>query len=127
MDKGGTVGGLDAKIARLRSIESGRESYDGGTGRDYGFRYYLAEMLDDVVRLAAARSELRAASVPLLISLVGFSPVTTILSYELLRPQRLLVVTSAQAEESVDVIARHVVADGRLRPPRLHAPFGQSD
>ena len=110
------MGGLDAKVTRLRSIETGREAYGGGTGREYGFRYYLAEMLDDVVRLAAARSELPAASVPLLISLVGFSPVTTILSYELLRPDRLLAVTSAQAEESVDVIARHVVSDGRLRP-----------
>lgn len=110
------MGKLDAKVARLRSIETGRETYEGGTGREYGLRYYLTEMLDDVVRLAAARSELPAASVPLLISLVGFSPVTTILSYELLRPDRLLAVTSVQAEESVDVIARHVVADGRLRP-----------
>lgn len=106
---------FDARVARLRAIETGRQVYDGGSGREYALRYYLAEMLDEVVRQAAARSELRAAPVPLLISLVGFSPVTTILSYELLRPERLLVVTSAQAEESVDVIARYVVADGRLR------------
>jgi CRISPR-associated protein (TIGR02710 family) len=102
-------------VARLRAIETGREVYDGGSGRDYALRYYLAEMLDEVVRQAAARSELPGVPVPLLISLVGFSPVTTILSYELLRPRRLLVVTSAQAEESVDVIAGYVVADGRLR------------
>lgn len=106
---------FDARVARLRAIETGREVYEGGSGREYALRYYLAEMLEEVVRQATARSELRAAPVPLLISLVGFSPVTTILSYELLRPQRLLVVTSAQAEESVDVIAGHVVADGRLR------------
>lgn len=110
-----TDANFGARLARLRAIETGREVYDGGSGREYALRYYLAEMLDEVVRQAAARSELRAAPVPLLISLVGFSPVTTILSYELLRPQRLLVVTSAQAEESVDVIADYVVADGRLR------------
>jgi CRISPR-associated protein (TIGR02710 family) len=103
------------RLARMRAIETSREEYEGGSGREYALRYYLTEMLDEVVRQATARSDLRAAPVSLLISLVGFSPVTTILSYELLRPQRLLVVTSADAEESVDVIADYVVAAGRLR------------
>lgn len=109
------MGGFETKLAQLRSIETGEQQYDGGSGREFALRFYLAEMLDDVVRQAAARSEIPGARVPLLISLVGFSPVTTILSYELLRPERLLVITSARAEDSVDVIADHVVSGGRLR------------
>jgi hypothetical protein len=112
---------LDAKLARLRSIESGQQLYDGGSGREHALRYYLAEMLDEVVRRAAARSQIRAepTPLPLLISLVGFSPVTSILCFELLRPERLLLVFSQDAKESVEVIARHVVDGGRLP----HAEF----
>jgi hypothetical protein len=41
---------FDAMVARLRAIETGRQVYDGGSGREYALRYYLAEMLDEVVR-----------------------------------------------------------------------------
>lgn len=104
------------KAGRLRRIEQGEESYGDGSAGEQALRFYLQEMLEGAVESALARSERRlAAPVRLLISLSGFSPVTTILAYRLLRPERLLVISSQQTEASINVIGDYVVGPGKLR------------
>jgi CRISPR-associated protein (TIGR02710 family) len=57
--------------------------------------------------------------VDLLVSLSGFSPITTILAFEVLRPKRLLVISSEKASAGIEVIGNHVVGPGKLK----HADF----
>ncbi|MGN9785416.1 TIGR02710 family CRISPR-associated CARF protein [Nonomuraea sp. ZG12] len=72
-------------------------------------------MLDDMVTRVRRRNSALRRPVDLLISMSGFSPLTTILAYELIRPRRLLVIYSEQANASVDFIASRVIGPGRLR------------
>jgi hypothetical protein len=52
--------------------------------------------------------------VDLLISVCGFAATPTLLTYELLRPRRLLVLRSQDATDSVNLIGRYLVGGGRL-------------
>jgi hypothetical protein len=55
-----------------------------------------------------------------MVSLSGFSPMTTILAYELVKPERVLVISSAGTEvHSYDLIHRHLVAEGELKTWQL--------
>lgn len=108
----------DDSDTQLRRILRGEESWgdDGGTPSDQATAYFLSEMLDDVVsRVRSENPALQQRRVDLLISMSGFSPLTTVLAYEMLRPARLLVIYSKQANASVDFIGSHVIGRGRLR------------
>lgn len=120
---------FEGKTARLRRIETGEEVYGPGDLKEQATRFYLDQMLDEVVERALLHSSSRPhPPVRLLISLAGFSPVTTVLVYRLLKPQRMLVVTSQNARSSVDVIGEQVVGDGRLRYQDFrHAPVVPTD
>src|SRR6266571_2209716 len=110
------MGSFESKVERLRRLERGEAAYGDGDEETQAVRFFLDEMLDEAIERAVARGGRRPGeTVRLLISLSGFSPLTTILAYELLRPERLLVVTSEHAQASIDLIAGHVVAPGRLR------------
>lgn len=107
---------FEQKAARLQRIELGEETYGEGSAGEQALRFYLDKMLDEVVEAALARSDRRPDTpVGLLISLSGFSPQTTILTYRLLRPERLLVISSEQTQASINVIADYVVGPGGLR------------
>jgi CRISPR-associated protein (TIGR02710 family) len=107
---------FDQKAARLYRIERGEEGYGEGSAAEQALRFYLDELLDDAVKRALARSDPRPAQpVHLLISLSGFSPLTTILAYELLRPEQLLVLFSEDTRAGIDSIADHVVRRSGLR------------
>jgi CRISPR-associated protein (Cas_Cas02710) len=106
---------FDQKAARLQRIERGEEGYGDGTAGEQALRFYLDELLTEAVARAKARSDQPARPVDLLISLSGFSPLTTILAYELLRPRRLLVLFSEDNRAGIDGIADHVVGAGGLR------------
>lgn len=107
---------FERKAARLLSIERGEDTYREGSAGEQAMRFYLDEMLDEAVERALARSDrLPRTPVGLLISLSGFSPVTTILACRLLGPERLLVISSEQTEASINVIADHLVGPGGLR------------
>lgn len=81
---------FDRNVVRLRRIQAGEEQYARGSPGAQGVRFYLDEMLDEAVIRGRARSDQpHRQPVPLLISLSGFSPLTTILAFELLRPERL--------------------------------------
>jgi CRISPR-associated protein (TIGR02710 family) len=107
---------FDQKAARLHRIERGEEGYGDGSAAEQALRFYLDELLDEAIKRALARSDPRPAqTVRLLISLSGFSPLTTILAYELLRPERLLVLFSEDTRAGIDSIAEHVVRRSGLR------------
>lgn len=107
---------FEQKAAKARRIEQGEESYGEGSPSEQALRFYLDEMLDEAVRRARARSDhLPTQPVRLLISLSGFSPLTTILAYELLRPEQLLVLFSEDTRSGIDSIADHVVRRSGLR------------
>lgn len=106
---------FDQKAARLRRIERGEEAYGDGSAGEQALRFYLDELLAETVERASARSDQPARPVSLLISLSGFSPLTTILAYELLRPRRLLVLFSEDNRAGIDSIADHVVGTSGLR------------
>lgn len=104
------------KAARLQRIELGEDTYGEGSAGEQAVRFYLDEMLDEAVDGALGRSDRRPDTpIGLLISLSGFSPVTTILTYSLLRPERLLVIYSEQAKASINVIGDYVIGPGGLR------------
>ncbi|WP_307520100.1 TIGR02710 family CRISPR-associated CARF protein [Streptomyces umbrinus] len=123
------MGSFEGKAARLQRIESGQEQYGPGDRKEQATRFYLDEMLDEIVERAAQRSNRRPRTpVRLLISLAGFSPITTVLVYRLLKPQRMLVVTSLNAQSSIDVIGEQVIGAGRLRHQDFrHAPVVPTD
>jgi hypothetical protein len=120
---------FEVKAAQLRRIERGDEEYGKGSRQSQTIRFYLDEMLDDVIARAATRSDrLPGSPVTLLISLCGFSPQTTVIAYELLQPERLVVVSSATAPESIDVIADHVVGKRGMRYSHFrHSPCNPTD
>ncbi|GAA1956802.1 hypothetical protein [Catenulispora subtropica] len=111
---------FEEKLARYERILRGEERY-GDDGHDLGpidqaLRFQLDELLEEIVRRTRERS---AAALPvggldLLVSLSGFSPMGTILTYRLLRPRQLLIIGSEESKRSIDVIGDAVVGPGQL-------------
>lgn len=119
---------FESRVERYGRIARRQEQYREGTGSIWATQFYIDQILEEVVDRARNRSDSPRRSVRLLISLAGFSPLTTILTYELVRPERLLVVSSEEAPDSIDVIAGHVVAPGRLRHREFrHLPCKSTD
>ncbi len=120
---------FEQHTARLRGIERGELKYGEGSARDQALRFYIDKMLDEAVAHALTRSDRQPAGpVGLLISLAGFSPITTILAYRLLRPQRMLVIFSEGTASSIDVIAGHLVGpDGMRHSDLMYRPCTPTD
>jgi CRISPR-associated protein (TIGR02710 family) len=109
-------------IEQYRRIHQGVESYGEGTRSEQATRFYLDRLLGPATEQARLVSDKpRGAPVDLLISLCGFTPTPTILSHDLLRPQRMVVIVSRDAEDSIDVIHDRVTRPvGPLRPRDFH-------
>ena len=105
---------LERKIEQMRRVFRGEIEYGKGKPAEQAKRFRNEEMFEEIIELARANSDIGTGdeSVDVLISLSGFSPATTILAYEILRPKRLLVITSRGAKASIDVIGDHIVAPG---------------
>lgn len=100
----------------MRKIFRGLESYGSGSPSEQATRFRLEEMFPEVIDRARASSATSAPpQVDLLVSLSGFSPATTILAFELVRPKNLFVISSEGTAGSIDVINDHLV------PRRLRA------
>ena len=95
---------FEEKIVRLRRIYRGQEAYGEGTPAEQANRFRFDEMIDEIVKRARLQTfqGRPQRKVDFLISLSGFSPITTILAYEILQPRRVLVVTSEKAEKLAD-------------------------
>ena len=102
------------KLERYRRIVKGEEVYGEGEG-DPGTAFILRVMLNDLVEIVRSRLDADVQGIPLLISMSGLSPLTTILAYEIFKPRRLLVIYSAKGVGAVDEIGDHVVGVGRLK------------
>jgi CRISPR-associated protein (TIGR02710 family) len=101
----------------MRRILQGHETYGEGTPSEQATAFKLAEMLPAIVDHARRNSQVREwPSVDLLVSLSGFSPATTVLAYELLKPRALFILSSEGTDRSIDVIHQYVVQPGRLAP-----------
>jgi hypothetical protein len=109
---------FEAQVERMQRIFRGQETYGSGTPSAQATAFRFERMLPEIIRRAMAKSPTaQLPKVDLLVSLSGFSPATTIITFELLRPGRLLVLSSEGTEESIDVIHAHTVGQGKL-PPR---------
>ncbi len=105
-------------VDQLRRIVRGQETYGQGTPVDQAKQFHLDHLLGPTGEIARENS--RAVNgtdlphVELLVSLAGFSPGTTVVTYEVLRPQHVLIVSGVETEQFVDVIGEHLVRAGRL-------------
>lgn len=109
------AGSFAERVAAMRRIERGEQQYGDGSPALQATAYYLDHLLDDAVARARAASDLPRRKVDVLISLCGFAATPTVLTYELLRPRRLVVITSRDAPDSVDLIGQRLVGPNRLR------------
>jgi hypothetical protein len=97
---------LQEMNVRLRRIFRGEERHGEGPAAEQARRYRLSP---EVLSATVAQAKLNSADVPrepvdLLVSLSGFSPETTILAFELLQPNRLMIIGSESTEKSFDQI-----------------------
>jgi CRISPR-associated protein (TIGR02710 family) len=121
-------GSFADRVEKMRRIERGEEAYGEGNPALQATAYYLDHLLSEAVERARSASELPRRNVDVLISLCGFAATPTVLTYELLRPRRLVVITSRDAPDSVDLIGQRLVAPGRLRFQDFrHVPVDASD
>lgn len=110
---------LAVLVEEMRRIHRGEVRYGDGEGAAAMTSAFRRErLLPEMVRRARARFE-TPPSCSLLVSLAGFSPETTILAWEILRPPEVLVLWSKEARDSVDVIDAHLRERG-LRASRIH-------
>ena len=108
---------FDDKMDEYRRIHQGMTSYDTGSRAEQATRFYLDHLLGAVTERARRISDRPRAPVDLLISLCGFTPVPTILTHALVRPRRMVLIVSKDAQDSIDVIHNHVAQPtGPLRP-----------
>ena len=116
---------FDQKIEKMKQIFRGEETYGEGKPADQAMRYRNEEMFDEIIERARANSGFTDERVDFLISLSGFSPATTILAFEILQPERLLVINSADARRSIDIIGDHILGsnEGKLN----YSDFFQED
>jgi CRISPR-associated protein (TIGR02710 family) len=96
------------KSERMKRIFRGKEAYGDGKPAAQAARYHFENLLPDIIELAKIKSGDQEPT-DTLISLSGFSPATTILAFEILRPQRVLIIVSEESQESVDIIGQHIV------------------
>jgi CRISPR-associated protein (TIGR02710 family) len=116
-----TTASFDEGVERHGRIQQGLESYGEGSRSEQATRFYLDHLLAPAIDRARAISDPPRAQVQLLISLCGFTPAPTILAHNLLKPQRMVVVVSRDAEDSIDVIHDRVTRPvGPLRPRDFH-------
>lgn len=99
----------------MRKIFRGLEQYGSGSPSEQATRFRLDKLFPEVIKRARAKSATSTlGSVDLLVSLSGFSPATTILAYELVRPKQLFIISSEGTADSIDVINEHLVVSRRL-------------
>jgi len=103
-------------LEKLRRIWLGQEKHGEGPRVVQARRYYLQYMFEEVVQRARQRSfpDQPPPQVYLLISLVGFSPETTLLTFELLKPQRLMVIGNIETEEAINAFGECLIETCKL-------------
>jgi hypothetical protein len=111
MTKGDTLPSeISDKYEQLKRIHRNQEMY--GVDREPSHRarrFRIAEILPLVVKKIRDDWQPQTKEpVDLLVSLSGHSPETTVVAFELLRPERLLVLQSEGSPQSIDTIVEHL-------------------
>ena len=93
-------------VTEWRDIATGKVSFGSGSSSEQASCFYRKKLLPMVAQQLSNKltHELRDPPAFGLISLVGSSPQTSILTAEALRPRHLLLITTAGVSESVDLI-----------------------
>jgi len=110
---------IRSKYLQLKRILANEEMYGvDRTAIDRARRFRIDEVLPAVVRnIRENWVQQTKDPVDLLVSLSGHSPETTVVAFEMLLPERLLVLQSESAPQSIDVIAKHTgVLPSRIQP-----------
>ncbi|MFH1532983.1 MAG: hypothetical protein ABIK09_19840 [Pseudomonadota bacterium] len=114
---------FDAQVEQLYRIAKGEETYGDGELHEQAARFRRERLLEESERRARARlleDHPGVEGVDLLISMAGLSPETTIMVTRLLRPRKLVVVSSSEAGEGIDVIGERLIGEGGLRQQDFH-------
>lgn len=114
------------KVARLKRIFRGEDRFGPGTPTEQAACYRWEQLMPEIIRRARHNSE-RWGPVSLLISLSGFSPATTIIACEVLRPRHLLVISSRQTLPSLDSISSYLSGAGRGKSRRISFQYRPVD
>jgi CRISPR-associated protein (TIGR02710 family) len=104
---------------QLKRIVANQEMYGvDRTAIDRARRFRIEQVLPLVVRRIRENWVQQTKDpVDLLVSLSGHSPETTVVAFEMLLPDRLLVLQSEAASQSIDVVAEHAsVRPSRIKP-----------
>lgn len=99
----------------MRAIYEGAETYGEGSSSEQASQFWFDHLLEGVVERAREASDL-PGSVDYLVSLVGFSPATTVVNYRLLEPNRVLLICTENAHSNVNTIHHHLVDQGDISP-----------
>ena len=114
---------FDAQIERMCRIAKGEETYGGGAPHEQTARFRRDQLLEESARLAKERlleDKPDMDGVDLLVSMAGLSPETTIMVTRLLRPKKLVVISSQEADEGIDIIGEYLIGEGGLRHRDFH-------
>jgi CRISPR-associated protein (TIGR02710 family) len=111
------MSGLEQKREYMRRIFRGEVTYGEGSRTEQASRYRIEQMYDDIVAAALANPSDPVPEVDTLVSLSGFSPETTLLAFELVRPQKLTIISSENVSDKYDIIFGKLY--GRLKPSQI--------
>jgi hypothetical protein len=109
-------GEIALHLLQMRRISEGLEPYRGGSTYEQATHYYLDHLADACAE--RARRYLppeRPRDVDLLICMTGLSPRPVVLAFKILRPKRLVLITSDDAHERVNIVHDYVMMGGALR------------
>ncbi|GAA2143581.1 TIGR02710 family CRISPR-associated CARF protein [Glycomyces algeriensis] len=113
---------IRAKYLQLKRILGNEEMYGvDKTAIDRARRFRIEQVLPAVVQgIRENWAQPTKEAVDLLVSLSGHSPETTVVSFEMLRPGRLLVLQSEAADQSIDTIVEYAsVPPSRIETRRV--------
>lgn len=99
----------------MREISEGLADHGTGSPYQQATRYYLEHLADACARQARQGCPDLPPQVDLLICMTGLSPRPVVLAFKVLRPARLVLITSDAAQDTIDVVHDHVVSTGELR------------
>lgn len=113
---------FDEKVAHWVAILRGEARYGDvpeASPRDMAHAYHIEEIFDEVLEQVRADylRDREDSTIDTLVSLVGFSPETTINATFALRPRRLVLVFSRQSKNRLDDIHAQIVGRHRLLKP----------
>lgn len=100
---------LQARNLQLARIQSGEETYGTGSAVEQASKFYYDKVLPRIstaIKTASAPLRAHIGKVDLLVSMLGFSPETVILTASALEPSRVLALYSENAVGSVETVKR---------------------